>query len=222
MARNYISNYTLDHLFHLMENGSIAIPAFQRAYVWRKEAVKELFVSINNGYPIGILIAVEHEPNHFETASSSLTLFPEVPNDTFIASKRLWILDGSQRLAALYNVLFGRNDSFTLLYDLTENIFLFPQEVESKDTLLTMSFLFNVKELMKLQAKIARLDNSEALLENLYSVHNRFKNYQVPIQVIADVDDKDVINIFMTLNTSGTALGKHELEQAMKYRRSEQ
>jgi uncharacterized protein with ParB-like and HNH nuclease domain len=222
MAKNSIISHTLNNIFHLMENGSLAVPVFQRGYVWDKEAVKKLFESINSGFPIGILIAIEHEPEHFKSASKKSTLFPEVSLENFVSPKKLWIVDGSQRLAALYNVFFGKNDSFTLLYDLERKEFFFPEEVKDKTILLNMSSLFKVKEFMQLQATIARLDDSEALLEELYAIHNRFTDYQVPIQIIADVIDEDIVKIFTTLNTSGITLTKDELEQARKYKNSKQ
>lgn len=221
MARNYISTYTLNNIFHLMENGSLVVPIFQRGYVWKKEAVKKLFESINSGYPIGMLIAVEDDAEHFESAPSELTLFPETHHDNFVSSRRLWILDGSQRLAALYNVLFGYRDYFILLYNLKQKEFLFPEEAKEKSKLLNMSSLFKVNEFMQLQAEIAKLDDSEALLEELYSIHNRFKEYQVPILIATDVTDDDIVKIFTALNTSGMSLRKDELEQALKYKKSD-
>lgn len=221
MAKNYISTHTINSIFHLMENGGLAVPVFQRGFVWRKENIKQLFESINDGLPIGILIAVEHEPKHFEAASNELTLFPKVPQD-LVPTKRLWILDGSQRLAALYNVLLGGNSSFTLLYDLEEKEFSFPDEFKGKSAFLNMSSLFKVREYMQLQAEISKLDNSEILLEELYGLHDRFTNYQIPIQVIEDIKNEDIITVFMRLNMHGVSLKKDEIEQAIKYRDAEQ
>ncbi len=220
MAKNYIIAYTLNNIFHMMENGSLTVPAFQRPYVWSTKAVKELFESINSGYPIGMLIAVEHDSDHFESVSSELSLFPKADLNKLVSSKILWILDGSQRLTALYNVFLGNNERFTLLYDLEQKKFLFPQEGQDKTKLLNMSSLFKTEEFMQRQAKIAKFDDNEALLDELYAVHNRFKDYQVPIQVVAEVSDKDIVNIFAALNTSGITLSKDEIKRAMKYKKS--
>lgn len=218
MTRNYIMTYTLNNILHLVENGSLAVPIFQRGYVWSEKLVKKLFESINSGYPIGMLIAVEHDAEHFKSASSELTLFPKTHQNSFSSPKRLWILDGSQRLAALYNVLFGNNDSFILFYELERKEFLFPKEAKKTSKVLNMSSLFKMKEFMQFQREISKFSNSEALLEELYSIHTRFQEYQVPMQVVADVADDDIVNIFAALNTSGIALRKDEFEQAIKYR----
>jgi uncharacterized protein with ParB-like and HNH nuclease domain len=221
MAKNYISTHTINNILHLMENGGLAVPAFQRGFVWHKENIKQLFESINDGLPIGILIAVEHDPKHFEAASKELTLFPEISQDG-VPTKCLWILDGSQRLAALYNVLLGKSNSFTLLYDLEGKEFSFPDEFKGKSAFLNMSSLFKVREYMQLQAEVSKLDNSEILLEKLYGLHNRFTSYQVPIQVIEDVNNEDIVTVFMRINTHGISLKKDEIEQAIKYRDAEQ
>ncbi|MBD2295548.1 DUF262 domain-containing protein [Anabaena sphaerica FACHB-251] len=222
MAKNYINTYTINSILHLMENGSLTVPAFQRGFVWRKENVKELFESINGGYPIGILIAVEHDQKHFEVASNKLTLFPEISPENILSTKRLWILDGSQRLASLYNVLLGKDNSFALIYDLERKKFSFPDKFKGKSVFLNMSSLFKVREYMQLQAEISKLRNSETLLEELYEMHNRFTNYQVPIQVITDVNDPDIVEIFMRINTRGISLSKDEVEKSTKYRNAEQ
>jgi uncharacterized protein with ParB-like and HNH nuclease domain len=202
-----------------MENGTLAVPAFQRGYVWDRQAVKELFESINNGYPIGILIAVEHDTEHFESASSELTFFPKLNSDKLVSSKRLWIIDGSQRLASLYNVFLGKNSSFTLLYDLENKKFMFPQEAENTIKFLNMSSLFKTENFMEQQANIAK-NNDEFLLEELYSIFNKFKDYQIPIQVIAEVKDQDIVNIFTAMNTSGISLSEDEMQRAQKYNKS--
>jgi len=220
MAKNYISTHTISNILHLMENGGLAVPAFQRGFVWRKENIKQLFESINGGLPIGILIAVEHEPKHFEAASNELTLFPEV-SQGIVPAKRLWILDGSQRLAALYNVFLGKNNFFTLLYDLEGKAFSFPDEFKGRSAFLNMSSLFKVRKYMQLQAEVSKLDNSEILLEELYGLHNRFTSYQVPIQVIEDINNEDIVTVFMRLNMHGISLKKDEIEQAIKYRDAE-
>jgi len=222
MGKNYISTHTINNILHLIENGSLAVPAFQRGFVWERENIKQLFESINHGFPIGIILAIEHEPKHFEAAPSKLTLFPEIPPEDIVSTKRLWILDGSQRLASLYNVFLGKDNFFKLLYDLEIKKFLFPDEFEGGSTFLNMSSLFKSREYMQLQAEIAKLSNSEVLLEELYALHNRFTSYQVPVQVIEDVNDEDIVTIFMRLNTRGMSLKKDEIEQALKYRKAEE
>jgi uncharacterized protein with ParB-like and HNH nuclease domain len=58
--------YTLVDLFHYLETGRMAVPNFQRGYVWRKEQLRQLFISINSGYPVGTLTAVEAEEDRCE------------------------------------------------------------------------------------------------------------------------------------------------------------
>ena len=39
-----------------IDDGQIALPEFQRGYVWTREQVRELLTSLYKGYPIGSLM----------------------------------------------------------------------------------------------------------------------------------------------------------------------
>jgi uncharacterized protein with ParB-like and HNH nuclease domain len=221
MARNYIASYTLNSILNLIRNGSLAVPAFQRGFVWRKENIKQLFESINDGFPIGVITVIEHEPKHFEAAPNKLTLFPESPPEGILSTKRLWILDGSQRLASLYNVFLGKGDELSLSYDLEKKEFFFPGESKEGISFLTMSSLFEAGEYMKLQTRISKLSNNEVLLEELHALHNRFTTYPIPIQVLESVSDEDIITIFTRINSRGIALRKEDIQKALKYKNTE-
>jgi len=207
--------YTLVDLFHYLESGRIAVPNFQRGYVWGKEQVRQLFVSINSGYPIGTLMAVEAEENRFEAMPAERSLFPspvQIPEDRY----RLWVIDGAQRLAALYNGLFSARESFGILYDLRRKDFYFSEEVRSAAPLLKMTSLFSSRELMSLQAGLANTPDGEVLLAELNGIRERFYSYSIPLVVIAGLDDFELVDIFARINSTGTQLTKKEIALAKK------
>lgn len=164
MTRSMISTYNLETLFHYMESGRIAVPAFQRPYVWTRQLVKELFVSINKDYPIGIIVAFQNSGN-YELASPDLTLFPNASEEKIRSDGCLWIVDGIQRLASLYNVLFSDKENLSLFYDLRSKEFLFPEEVKHEKVSVLMSDLFNIDKVMKFQHQLIQLEDSDELLE---------------------------------------------------------
>ena len=123
MINSQVSFYTLSNLFQMMENGSISAPSFGRGFVWTTELVKNLFDSINNGYPIGMISVVEGKSNQFDRSPSEKSYFPDPDLEGFDTWKTLWLLDGSQRLAALYSVLKGKQNNIELYYDLKKGEF---------------------------------------------------------------------------------------------------
>lgn len=219
MARSYLILYTLNNIINKMENGSISTPAFQRGFVWNKRLVKSLFESVNKGYPIGLLLAVEGASDRFVRSSTENSYFPDAQSSGFDPHGTLWILDGSQRLAALYRVLRSKQQSLDLYYDLVEKEFHYEKGNNLPAKRLKMSALFDAKEFMRYQAYLAHLENPEVLINELNGIHNRFQLYEIPIQIISDVTDSEIIDIFTKLNVSGLTLKKEEVEKARKYKK---
>lgn len=168
--------YALVIMFHFVETGRIAVPNFQRGYVWGKEQMR-LFISINSGYPIGTLLAAEAEEDRFQAMPAERSLFPspaQVAEDRY----RLWLLDGAQRLAALYNGLFTTREQFGLSDDLRRREFYFSAQIRSAAPLLKMSSLFKSRELMSLRAGLATETDGEVLLAELNAIRERFYSFR--------------------------------------------
>lgn len=90
----------LTFLLDQIENRYLALPDFQRSFVWDPNATRELVVSITRSFPAGTLLQMEgggkiFAPRAFEEA-------PELNgNPTHL------ILDGQQRLTSLYQAFSG-------------------------------------------------------------------------------------------------------------------
>ena len=78
---------TISELLFQAGDGQLKMPEFQRGWVWKTRNVKELFNSLYHGYPIGTIIV-------WPTKSDDGRPFDNV-------------IDGQQRLSALYAVLRG-------------------------------------------------------------------------------------------------------------------
>ena len=92
-------SYTAEDLIDLVESGRLAIPDFQRRFVWRPGQVADLMISIARSWPIGSLLLLEG-PADF--AVRPLDGAPP------LSEARLLILDGQQRVTALYQALGNR------------------------------------------------------------------------------------------------------------------
>jgi hypothetical protein len=105
-ATNKIFYPTAEHLSYLLEsihNRELALPDFQRDFVWDPRATEELIESICQNFPAGSLLRIKNSsgfffaPREFEGA-------PELDGH----GPSYLILDGQQRLTSLYQALYGK------------------------------------------------------------------------------------------------------------------
>lgn len=81
----------ISQILNEVESHRLNVPKFQRGWVWQKRQVREFFNSLYHDYPVGSLIV-------WPTASAGQAL------DS--------IIDGQQRLTALYGVIHGKAPSW--------------------------------------------------------------------------------------------------------------
>ena len=86
-----IFKYNLKELVKFIESKDVAIPEFQRGYVWKKAQVKKLFDSLINQYPIGSFILWE----------TTKKIDARSLNGEQGSKKKLLILDGQQRMVSI-------------------------------------------------------------------------------------------------------------------------
>lgn len=82
----------------------IALPDFQRDFVWEPLATQELITSIANNYPAGSLLAIRNTHEYF--ASREFEGAPSLDGHKPI----YLILDGQQRLTSLYQAFWGTGE----------------------------------------------------------------------------------------------------------------
>lgn len=91
-------DYTVGKLLEDIAIGEIGLPDIQRPFVWDTTRVRDLFDSMYRGYPVGTLLFWENGyPGEHRTIGVNNK--QKVPN--------LLIVDGQQRLTALYAVMKG-------------------------------------------------------------------------------------------------------------------
>ena len=88
----------LDHI----DIGHIALPEFQRGYVWNRNQVRELFDSLYRRHPVGGLLVWETESSGAEHRGEG----------QLAAGFVKLLLDGQQRITSLYGVTRGRPPAF--------------------------------------------------------------------------------------------------------------
>ena len=85
-----------------IDNGYIALPEFQRGYVWNREQVRGLFDSLYRRHPVGGLLVWSTESKSAAHRGDS-HLAPGIVK---------LLLDGQQRMTTLYGVVRGKPPAF--------------------------------------------------------------------------------------------------------------
>jgi uncharacterized protein with ParB-like and HNH nuclease domain len=92
--------YSLSKLIEDIDLGEIGLPDIQRPFVWTPAKIRDLFDSMYKGFPVGYLLFWINALNGTHK-QIGMNIKQKAP--------RLLIVDGQQRLTALYAVLKGRN-----------------------------------------------------------------------------------------------------------------
>jgi hypothetical protein len=208
----------LDHI----DSGHMALPEFQRGYVWNSDQVRKLFASLYFRRPVGGLLV-------WVTESNTATHRGEGP---LAAGVVKLLLDGQQRMTSLYGVVRGKPPKFFdgnvraftgLRFHLDAEAFEFYQPVKMKDDPLWI----DVTELMKrgmtgLGELVTRPSAQPALAAKAGEYIGRLGR----LLGVTDVDlhveevtgtDKTldvVVDIFNQVNSGGTKLSKGDLALA--------
>lgn len=80
-----------------IDNGALALPEFQRGYVWSRRQVRELVESLYRRFPVGSLLL-------WETATEGATARGDATLQAGVVSL---LLDGQQRITSLYGLIRG-------------------------------------------------------------------------------------------------------------------
>ena len=208
----------LDHI----DSGHMALPEFQRGYVWNREQVRGLFDSLYRRHPVGGLLI-------WATESKTATHRGDGPLAAGIVKL---LLDGQQRMTTLAGVARGKPPKFFdgnaqaftgLRFHLDAETFEFYQPVKMKDDPLWV----DVTELMK-----NGQDGHEKLIEALAEhpeIGTRAVKYSGRISRILGILEIElhaeevtgaektldvVVDIFNRVNSGGTKLSKGDLALA--------
>ncbi len=227
--------------------GKVVLPDFQRSFVWARDDVRELLVSVLYGYFIGTFLMLDTD--------GSAPMFPTClvagVKDRFPSTKlashptiRL-VLDGQQRLTALFYALYapsiplaGSKYPYRFYLDLEA-----ATEMRFDDAVLAVSDHDNATKSM-VEARIAkhlslpftRLLDTGQFVKWIYSeqshwdtdesrsclvdLQNRLGTFLVPVVALApDTGEANIVTIFERINRTGVSLSLYDLIRARLYPR---
>lgn len=87
-----VAKYDIKQLVKFIESRHVAVPEFQRGFVWKTAQVKKLFDSLIKQYPVGSFILWETNKN-----IDARTLDGEK-----LPKRKFLILDGQQRMVSIF------------------------------------------------------------------------------------------------------------------------
>ena len=208
----------LDHI----DSGHMALPEFQRGYVWNRDQVRGLFDSLYHRHPVGGLLV-------WATETQTATHRGDGPLAAGIVKL---LLDGQQRMTSLYGVVRGAPPKFFdgnaqeftgLRFHLENEEFGFYQPVKMKDDPLWI----DVTELMKkgtggLGEYVALLGAQPAHAAKLGEYAGRLSRLLGIVDIDLFIDEvtgpdktlDTVVDIFNRVNSGGTKLSKGDLALA--------
>jgi hypothetical protein len=207
----------LPAIFRRIQSGDIRIPAFQRDFVWNEAQILELLESVYRGFPIGSALLWKVESNVLKISDSSSIPFPSVD----VKFPLNFVLDGMQRLSALYGVFHNDKTSnpgtFNVLFDMESETFIHYDEENLPSIYLRLADLFSPKRLLNAQRQLAEYPNSDIFLDKTIDLHSVFQEYLIPTVTISDRSVSEVVKIFERINSTGTRLSPFDFMRALTW-----
>lgn len=202
-----------------IDNGAIALPEFQRGYVWNRDQVRELMGSLYRRHPVGSLLT-------WVTATENVNPRGDTPLQPGYVKL---LLDGQQRMTSLYGIIRGKEPPFFqgnpetfngLCFNMVNETFQFYAPVRMRQE----SGWVKVTDLMQqgIEPFIKQIQEDAALANNLSDCITKLNRVTTikDIEVYADDvtgEDKTVdvvVDIFNRVNSGGTKLSAGDLALA--------
>ena len=208
-------------LIHKIDSGDTALPELQRPFVWENKKVRDLFDSLYKGLPIGMIILWKINQN----ASPSK---PIGVSEKFTTPSEL-IIDGQQRLTALYSVMLGREvidkdyqpKKIKIAFNPFDEIF----EVQNSSIIKDPIWVSNITDIFqrdtfdfieeyfeRLDEKMPNLTKEEkrTIRTNINSLTGLMSYNFSLIELSSDLDLEEISKIFERINSQGASLNQSD------------
>jgi len=199
--------------------GSLALPEFQRGYVWNRDQVRSLMTSLYRRYPVGSLM-VWATPKDSAAVKGGATGYEGTVE---------LLLDGQQRITSLYGLIRGQAPRFFdgdakaftgLYFDIENEVFEFyaPAKMKNNPAWIDVSGLMKNGVGPALKAVMENPDFSASTTQYIDRIARldgiKAINFQIEQVVGEDKTVDVVVDIFNRVNSGGTKLSKGDLALA--------
>jgi len=201
-----------------IDMGSMALPEFQRGYVWNRTQVRDLMNSLYKRFPVGSLLVWETKRDN--------TIARGQDN---VAENVKMLLDGQQRMTSLYGIIRGEAPQFfdgdpkvftDLYFNVEDEAFEFygPMKMDGNPSWVNVTELM-VKGIEPFISTFSEDPEKGASLglyiKRLNQIH-QIQEVNLHVEEITgkDKDTDTVVEIFNKVNSGGTKLSKGDLALA--------
>lgn len=205
----------LKNILEQIDQGVLALPQFQRGFVWKRWQVRNLMESLYQEYPIGSMLVWQTKAKKIEVKGKQ---------DLPLGIHEL-LLDGQQRLTSLYGIVRGKKPDFSnaepsaflhLYFNVETEEFEFygPTKMKHNPRWVSVTDVMqkDLSELIKpfmidpnLADYIGRITRITGILE---------RNFHIETMIDRSMSMEVVVDIFNQVNSGGTKLSKGDLSLA--------
>lgn len=227
----------LTYLLQQIEQRDLALPDFQRDFVWKPGETRELVRSVMQSFPAGTILLMQGGAKHFKPRPFSEAPALNSKEPTYLA------LDGQQRLTSLSLAFSGRGDYRYFLhiaellagFDIDEAVEVWHRsrlkvwttiEGQARDLALPLSRLMDFAnwkdEVIEARDHTMTADQRRELKRQLNEIERQWITpviqYQFPVTTLGSETSLDAVcTIFETLNRTGVKLSVFDLLVARGY-----
>ncbi|MDQ1748433.1 MAG: hypothetical protein QOD07_2696 [Frankiaceae bacterium] len=242
MPETRVEAISVPDLLRMVEQGQLALPEFQRDFVWSDEQVVSLLVTVLKGWPAGTLLFTEAPTNEY----LAMRQFDHGPPIQRQLVTHL-VLDGQQRITGLYEALTRRSGKIWVIDARAVSLDADPEDLHDAirsfssrqwDSIATAPWseerpYVPLPALVTSEAffdwrndVVARTTSEPQAAEDLaVRITQMYKEgldtvsrYQFPLSLIdKNMAAESVARIFERINTSGLALSTFDLVVAHTY-----
>lgn len=203
--------FTVVQLLDEVRRGRVRLPSFQRRFRWSDEDRRQLFDSLQHGYPVGTLLLARGAAPAGQVALAGF--FQQVP----AAPDVLWVVDGQQRLATLAMAMVEDHSGGyrPIYFDINTDKFILglrrrapaPEWIPARVLLSSAA----------LNRWLREANLSDALNDRADQIAARLREYKVPAYLVPYDGQNDAVlqQIFARTNRSGHALERFEVFEAL-------
>ncbi len=211
-------DYDVAALVKYIELGQIGLPDIQRPFVWKNAKVRDLFDSMYRGYPVGYLLLWQNGMAYDRTIGTDKKQKPP----------QLVVVDGQQRLTALYAVVKGvpvvrenyEAEKISIAFNPLEERF----EVSDAAIQRDKAFIPDISRIWSSSSNIFKIAadylsglqaSREVSEEGVTKIQNAITKLQslmtfpfTALELAADISEEDVSEVFVRINSKGTPLNQ--------------
>lgn|SRR5574341_1730389 len=225
----------------------VVLPEFQRNFLWSRDSIEELLVSILQGYFVGTVLLLDTQSNDplfpFRNIEGLDLVNPSA--DPYSHSTIRLALDGQQRITSLFYALYEpniplRNTSqphkFYLRLDLAldgdpeDAVIGLPvgakrrvnemYQYVTEYKAIPFSLLRDAQRLFKWLYTEQTFLREQKDIEIIEGLFKHFTDYMIPVVSLPTTTGKmDIVNIFERINRTGISLSTFDLAVARLYRK---